>query len=149
VSEVKGMRLHVRYALPCADEKLVTKKLSEEEYQAFLTYAQGNTEYLNLPRFEEVFSDLKEELGKFADELKLPLYGDETIELYWRFCHGNIGEPCLHWAMVWNVVNPLKITLLLGGRLVSGLNIYQHTLSPKDIVSVHYSCVIELLHRDS
>lgn len=133
-----GPELFLRYAWPCAEGKLKTKKISENDYIALKSLVKGSltppTDFLS-----QCFPTAVKDLEAFSLERGMEEWSLATVSDFWHHHRGS-DQKC--------AVKRLVVFALRGNEIFLGLrspaiNFLSIPLKKGDDVFVHQGFVIE------
>lgn len=139
--QLTGPQLFLRYAWPCAEEKLNAGEISQGDFDQLKLDLEQNR-HPNGWLLEHSFRTASCALYKFAKPNKNP-WAFETVAEYWRYHHG--GNTPVSIAMVLEI-NGDMIKVISDSKTSWVSNPFNHHLeSIISNVSIHNNMIIEII----
>lgn len=138
--KLTGPQLFLRYAWPCAEDKLRTGKITAKEcsiLEHWIFYpSEPDTRLLT-----KCFPKAEEALKKHAQYFELEEWSFENVSGYWRSYHGHSDECAVTEEIVFSIKDKKIVLVRDGGKFV--VNWYGIKLREGDSIYVHRRVIIE------
>jgi len=137
MEELDGPQFFLRFAWPCAENKLNAKKITNEEFFALgLLITQKLTPEIEF--LEHCFPDATKHLKNWSRE---------EVADYWHNRHGHEGDCAIKIATIKDLID-LKIVLVLcENNFFTAINFYDLNLQVDAEVYLHHRVIIEKVNR--
>lgn len=144
-NKLTGPQLFLRYAFPCAEDKLRSKNITSGDFEWLKNTVDGNLEP-NGWLLEYCFREASQDLKIFAKNRRGRKWSFENVAEYWRHNHGHEGDCAVTTAVVCEVnkdgaivsSNNVKFFVLnrYNLNLQVGVSVYLHKRTVIEIVEV-------------
>jgi len=139
MAEISGLLLFLRYAWPCADEKLRTGKITLEDYERLKLFVENNMQP-DLALMEYCFLTAFREYCETCTKLNIDAnLSFESVSKHWRYHHNHEGNCAVKMLTVVGINGQMVAT----GLAKPFVNFYDLQLEIVDTISVHRGVVIE------
>lgn len=143
--ELTGPQLFLRYAFPCAEEKLHAGKINQNTFDDLAATVKNNGLPSNFS-LGYCFSTAVKSLDKFSKQNNKEMWALETVAEFWRYHHGHTGDCAVRRLVVFGI-NGKVITLNLDRDGFTSwkraINLYGISLRIGDSITTHRGVVIE------
>lgn len=136
--QLTGPQLFLRYAFPCAEEKLRSGRINQNTLDELGRIVKGD----GLPNNFSLgycFPNATKSLARFAEEKRKEMWAFETVAEYWRYHHDHEGDCAVK---IFTVVG-VRDNMVATGLAKPFINLYKLQLEIVDTISVHRGVVIE------
>jgi hypothetical protein len=140
-----GLLLFLRYAWPCAEDRLRERKIDRIQFLKLEWIVEGKVK-MEISFLQECFPNAVADLEKFAKQNYKETWSLETVTEFWRNHHGHSGECAVRRLVVFAIdgkiitVNPAEQEITSHKRMI---NFYGIPLKVGDSIIVHRRVVIE------
>lgn len=142
MEQLSGPQLFLRYAFPCAEEKLRSGRINQNTLDMLETTVKNNEPPSNFS-LGHCFPSATISLEKFAREKSKEMWSLETVANFWREHQGSGGDCAVIKAMVCEV-NGNAVSVMVDSRMFTVINLYNILdLQIGDMVYLHRHVVIE------
>jgi hypothetical protein len=145
MEQLTGPQLFLRYAWPCAEEKLKAGKISQGDFDQLKLDVEQNR-HPNGWLLEFCFRNASRALHEFAGS-KNP-WSFETVQEFWLCHHIHKESPTVRGTVTGflgrNQYDLFEV-LLDENRTIPVTNLYDQTITLGDRVSIHHHSIIQVM----
>jgi hypothetical protein len=132
VKEISGLQLFLRYAWPCAEDKLRAGTIGQEDFKRLKKWLDNKTGRLDIAVLRRCFPAAITAYEEFCEKKKHRVdYSFGSVAEFWRYHHGHSGNCAVKRGKVielyenrvkvevdsvfnWFCLNPYRLKLQLG-----------------------------------
>jgi hypothetical protein len=141
--EISGKRLFLLYAYPCAEGRLILRKIDKEHFDRLVKLVHNGEEpTAQLLRY--CFPHAFRRLREYANETSVERWDFATVADFWRHHHGHKGDCRVSLGKVVEVINEVVTRIADNdGFEIRALNLYDLPVNIGDRLYLHRRVLVE------